>query len=225
MLRPAEPSTLIPREISHGSTQTSAVDRARERELYKYYSPDDEEAPSTSRVQKNSACQDPNSLTARPTSSPDTILTALAQLTAIRLKAQRAMISLIGQDTQYFVAESTKTLDLADDNKSEEEGDGLWLGCSSVSKEGRLCEVGPRENSVGREGLLHAQTTPLRNNLRPLRLMQNRKLLSSDQNQADPHALSSTISQKICASRTCHSSLRHPFSGTMLGHHSLPRRG
>ena len=47
---------------------------------------------------------------------------------------------MIDRDTQYFLAESTKTLDLADTSKSDKEGDGLWLGCSSVLAAGRLCE-------------------------------------------------------------------------------------
>lgn len=47
---------------------------------------------------------------------------------------------MIGRDKQYFIAESTKTLDLADDTKSEVEGDGLWFGCGTVDKAGRLCE-------------------------------------------------------------------------------------
>ena len=47
---------------------------------------------------------------------------------------------MIDLETQYFIAESTKTLDLADTSKSENEGDGLWLGCASVSAAGRLCE-------------------------------------------------------------------------------------
>lgn len=50
--------------------------------------------------------------------------------------------SVIGKQTQYFLAESTKTLDLLDNQKSEQEDDGLWIGCSQVGKEGRLCEVG-----------------------------------------------------------------------------------
>jgi hypothetical protein len=45
---------------------------------------------------------------------PDTVLTAHAQLVAWRLNCQRAMISLIDQDIQYFVAEASKTLHLDD---------------------------------------------------------------------------------------------------------------
>lgn len=47
---------------------------------------------------------------------------------------------MIDRDKQYFVAESTKTLDLLNNDKSEEEGDGLWFGCGTVDKSGRLCE-------------------------------------------------------------------------------------
>jgi hypothetical protein len=62
---------------------------------------------------------------------PDTVLTAHAQLVYVahclffingadskyrawRLNCQRAMVSLIDRDIQYFVAESTKTLHLDD---------------------------------------------------------------------------------------------------------------
>ena len=47
---------------------------------------------------------------------------------------------MIGRDKQYFIAESTRTLDLIDNTKSEEEGDNLWFGCGTVDKSGRLCE-------------------------------------------------------------------------------------
>ena len=47
---------------------------------------------------------------------------------------------MIDREKQYFVAESTKTLDLVNNDKSEVEGDGLWIGCSTVDKSGRLCE-------------------------------------------------------------------------------------
>lgn len=54
---------------------------------------------------------------------------------------------MIGKEIQYFIAESTKSLNLIDNQKSEVEGDGLWIGCTEVQKEGRLCEVRP-EGSV-----------------------------------------------------------------------------
>lgn len=78
-------------------------------------------------------------VTSSKISSPDTALTAFAQLVAWRLESHRAMISVIDSKTQYFIAESTKTLDLLDSN-THMEGDDLWVGCSDVSKAGRLCE-------------------------------------------------------------------------------------
>ncbi|MCJ1396376.1 hypothetical protein MMC18_009266 [Xylographa bjoerkii] len=119
------------------SSSTGKADRIRERETFKYYLPD-EASPGEGVSAPSSEAA--NTLCALPTSSPDTTLTALAQLTALRLKASRAMISVIGKETQYFIAEATKTLDLVDNTKSEDEGDGLWLGCSNVNKSGRLCE-------------------------------------------------------------------------------------
>ncbi|KAF2431009.1 hypothetical protein EJ08DRAFT_568907, partial [Tothia fuscella] len=71
---------------------------------------------------------------------PDTVLTAHAQLVAWRLNCQRAMVSLIDRDTQYFVAESTKTLHLDDASQYGDPGDALWAGCINVPKAGRLCE-------------------------------------------------------------------------------------
>lgn len=49
--------------------------------------------------------------------------------------------SVIAKDTQYFIAEATKTLDLVDNQHCDVEGDALWVGCASVDKSGRLCEV------------------------------------------------------------------------------------
>ncbi|KAI9682727.1 MAG: hypothetical protein M1829_006714 [Trizodia sp. TS-e1964] len=82
------------------------------------------------------------------TSSPDTALTAYAQLVAWRLDAKRSMVSLIGRTTQYVIAEATKTLDL-EENSKHDAGDGLWLGCYVLPKENGLCEstvdIGPTE--------------------------------------------------------------------------------
>ncbi|KAK4996724.1 hypothetical protein LTR66_003724 [Elasticomyces elasticus] len=50
------------------------------------------------------------------------------------------MVSLIDRDTQYFVAESTKTLSLEDSSVSEHPNDAIWAGCINVPKAGRLCE-------------------------------------------------------------------------------------
>lgn len=64
---------------------------------------------------------------------------------------------MIGKQTQYFLAESTKTLDLLDNQKSEVEGDVLWVGCAQVGKQGRLCEV--YCDALNNETLLTPQKT------------------------------------------------------------------
>ena len=48
---------------------------------------------------------------------------------------------MIDRNTQHFIAEATKTLNLKDTTKADSISDGLWAGCISVPKEGRLCEV------------------------------------------------------------------------------------
>lgn len=101
----------------------AAASSQRARELYRYFQPPESKLGSSKAT------------------SPDTVLTAHAQLVAWRLNVQRAMISLIDRDTQYFVAESTKTLNLADTTQQDDPADALWAGCTSVPKAGRLCEV------------------------------------------------------------------------------------
>ncbi|OBT64970.1 hypothetical protein VE03_05631 [Pseudogymnoascus sp. 23342-1-I1] len=122
-------------------------DSARARELYKYYQP-------TVAINADTCFPPPQAsdyvrfrpdvnvrsdVTSTKISSPDTALTAFCQLVSWRTGAQRAMISLIDDSTQYFIAESTKTVDLVDNTKHAP-GDEIWMGCSSVSKAGRLCE-------------------------------------------------------------------------------------
>lgn len=55
------------------------------------------------------------------------------------LHLAKTLPSLIDADTQYFIAESTKTVDLVNNTKHAP-GDEIWMGCGSVSKAGRLCE-------------------------------------------------------------------------------------
>ncbi|KAL8770511.1 MAG: hypothetical protein Q9209_003767 [Squamulea sp. 1 TL-2023] len=121
-------------------TTWAQADAARERELYRYFDPPQLEATAPSLATRHTLSVERND--SLPTKSPssETTLTALAQLCALRLNASRAMVSVIAKDTQYFIAEATKTLDLIDNHYCEEEGDALWVGCGSVEKAGRLCE-------------------------------------------------------------------------------------
>ncbi|OAL04580.1 hypothetical protein IQ06DRAFT_98983 [Phaeosphaeriaceae sp. SRC1lsM3a] len=95
----------------------STIDEIRARELYKYFRPPREDGRS-----------------------PDPTLTAHAQLVAWRLDAERSMITLIDEEIQYFVAESTKTLDLDNAHEHDHPDDAVWAGCARVPKSGRLCE-------------------------------------------------------------------------------------
>lgn len=60
----------------------------------------------------------------------DLVLTAHMQLIAWRLGVQRALVSFVDRDTQYLVAEATKTTNLRDCNVFEEKDDELWAGVS-----------------------------------------------------------------------------------------------
>lgn len=73
-------------------SKLSKADSVRERELFRYYSPSNSTAPAPSPSHGVPKDVDPNTLSAHQASSPNTILTALAQLCALRLHASRAMI-------------------------------------------------------------------------------------------------------------------------------------
>lgn len=73
-------------------SKLSKVDSVRERELFRYYSPTDSTAAAPSPPHGVPKDVDANTLSAHQASSPDTTLTALAQLCALRLHASRAMI-------------------------------------------------------------------------------------------------------------------------------------
>ncbi|KAI9810097.1 MAG: hypothetical protein M1827_006708 [Pycnora praestabilis] len=131
-------------ELVVAVTDMKYSDAARSRELYKYFQPSQAsepvQIPPPRQIHDGSLTFLDGTIGATQASSPNTSLTAFAQLCAWRLGAQRAMISLIDHETQWFVAESTRTLSFRDNQKHEDPQDALWLGCASVSKEGRLCE-------------------------------------------------------------------------------------
>jgi len=69
----------------------------------------------------------------------DTALTAFAQLIALRLESQRAIVSLIDHENEYFLAESTSTLSLIGDDGPAQ---NAWLSISGARcpRESSLCE-------------------------------------------------------------------------------------
>ncbi|KAF7868570.1 hypothetical protein EAF04_005101 [Stromatinia cepivora] len=125
----------------------SSSERKRIREVRRYYkrSPDDppiagESVPAESPETVRSVGK---------ASSPNSTLTALMQLITWRLGAGRAMVSVVDDNAQYFLAEATKTLDLSDSSKHDP-GDDLWMGCGGTIRSQALCaytiEVVPEPN-------------------------------------------------------------------------------
>lgn len=57
---------------------------------------------------------------------------------ALKLDAQRVMVSLFGRDNEYVLAEATRTLSLQDD-ADYEPGDALWVGCCQLDYERSFC--------------------------------------------------------------------------------------
>lgn len=102
-----------------GLPQNQPIDKERARELYKYFRPPVASEPL------------------------DTVLTAHAQLVAWRLNAERAMISLIDEETQYFVAESTKTVHLNDAAQYDNPEDAIWAGVGAASPLSRSWVISP----------------------------------------------------------------------------------
>ncbi|THW76237.1 hypothetical protein D6D19_03321 [Aureobasidium pullulans] len=94
-------------------------DERRAQELDQYYTPS-----------KKSALR----LTDR-----DFALPAHMQLICWRLGMRRALVSLIDRDTQYYVAESTRTMDLHNPDYYEDENDGPLSLNASHPKTGILC--------------------------------------------------------------------------------------
>ncbi|KAL3418454.1 hsp90-like protein [Phlyctema vagabunda] len=82
----------------------------------------------------------PLAVSATKNTSSDTALTMFCQLITWRLNVQRAIVSLVGRNDQYFLAESTSTLNLADTSEEDENGASLWMGCTrSMAREHALC--------------------------------------------------------------------------------------
>jgi hypothetical protein len=73
-----------------------------------------------------------------PKASRDKVLTAFAQLAALRLDVRRCMVSLIDSNRQYILAEATRTLSLQSQS-AEVEADDLWLGHTILKKDDAVC--------------------------------------------------------------------------------------
>lgn len=107
---------------------------ARLREVHRYYQrPPDEPFPHASVPTRSNVASTPVAI-------PDTALTAFLQLITWRLSMQRAIVSLVDKDHQFFIAESTQTVHLVDPSSYEEAGDQIWMGCAgSTTRSEALC--------------------------------------------------------------------------------------
>ncbi|KAH7384045.1 hypothetical protein DE146DRAFT_213649 [Phaeosphaeria sp. MPI-PUGE-AT-0046c] len=72
--------------------------------------------------------------------STDQTLTALCQLTALRMNAQRALVSLIDDTSQHILAEATPATSLCAGAQSGDSANSLWLGSVSVPRKWGICE-------------------------------------------------------------------------------------
>ncbi|USP76619.1 uncharacterized protein yc1106_03893 [Curvularia clavata] len=113
---------------SRGATKKSRYDMKRERDIRLHY-----------RAAFHSIPHVDNLTTHVPHLSRDSTLTALCQLTAIRMGAQRAMISLLDGERQYILAEATSDICLRPENLAAGQN-SLWVGSVSIPRNLGLCE-------------------------------------------------------------------------------------
>ncbi|KAL1633941.1 hypothetical protein SLS56_002532 [Neofusicoccum ribis] len=121
-----------------------ANERAREREVCSYYPlswdiPDLTESLSARFDGPAEARHRLPPLGHVPRASPDPVLTAFAQLGALRLGAARSLISLIDSQSQLVLAEATGTLSLRSELTNDERS-ALWLGNCIIPRSCGLCE-------------------------------------------------------------------------------------
>lgn len=69
-----------------------------------------------------------------PNASRDNVLTVFAQLAAVRMNAQRAMISLFDRKQQFVIAEATPRSCLRGESGGDQ-ADGLWLGVGQFPRQ------------------------------------------------------------------------------------------
>jgi hypothetical protein len=68
----------------------------------------------------------------KPRVALDTSLTAYAQLSALKLDCQRSFISLIDHETQYIIAEATRTVSLETGETDAGADDAIYLGATTL---------------------------------------------------------------------------------------------
>ncbi|KAI1324711.1 hypothetical protein F5Y16DRAFT_411843 [Xylariaceae sp. FL0255] len=110
------------------SSASSSAEKSRQREFDKHYQPWSDYRTLNAVPADTGPDGSP-----KLTRSPDTLLTAFAQLAALRLKVKRGMVSLIDTRTQIILAETTQTVSLIDESRHAP-GDHIWLGNVSLPR-------------------------------------------------------------------------------------------
>ncbi|KAG0647333.1 Hybrid signal transduction dokA [Hyphodiscus hymeniophilus] len=127
-----------------------AAETLRAREVYRYFQPGNEILPRDATVP---IIATPLGGPAIPTTTTtfqatnfdtqqsfsDTALTAFVQLIALRLQCQRAIVSLIDHENEYFLAESTSTLSLLN-GEGPTQNASLSISGARVPRSASLCE-------------------------------------------------------------------------------------
>ncbi|KAG9247471.1 M4GK, histidine kinase-group I protein [Calycina marina] len=118
------------------SSATYISEPTRLREVRKYYYRGNVHDSATGTVKDNLGIA--GATDGAKVTSPNRTLTSLMQLVACRLNMQHAIVSIVDENAQYFLAEATRTLNLVDPT-IHESGDSLWLGCGGTSRSEALC--------------------------------------------------------------------------------------
>ncbi|KAF4338428.1 peroxide stress-activated histidine kinase mak2 [Fusarium beomiforme] len=71
--------------------------------------------------------------------SPDKVLTSLAQLATCQTKTERSLISLFNESRQYIVAEATPSTSLLSNPSVENSNDGQWLCGTHIPRADGVC--------------------------------------------------------------------------------------
>ncbi|GAA84283.1 sensor histidine kinase/response regulator [Aspergillus luchuensis IFO 4308] len=89
---------------------------------------------------------------------PNATLTSFAQLAALRLNVERVLISVSDRQSQFILAQSTRTGKVSD---YESAGDGIWNGCASMSANAwSMCKVGTYSSEKFVDRLLNKVLRP-----------------------------------------------------------------
>lgn len=126
-------------------------ERKREREVLQYVAAYRDLPRLDELTSDPESSQLPVDYQARP--STDHTLTALCQLTTLRLNAQRALISIIDDTSQHILAEATPGTPLCGGAPFGDSASSLWLGSVSIPRGWGVCsqvlEVDTRNHTTG----------------------------------------------------------------------------